>query len=438
MTDIPYARRRFEQATELLSQVHAAPGAADGVVDRYFKAHRNMGAKDRRHAADTVYGCLRRQREGRAIINGVFDAADGQENTEATSMEVAVYLLRHGHWPLDAFADTPVAERVQRLGGAIQGFEVAQLAAAERLNLPDWLYETWLSQLGADGVQALVEALNLPARIDIRVNRRVADRHAMQASLMSRNLIMEAGELSADCLFSGQRGPLQNTLAFRQGGFEMQDEGSQLIGWLLQPAAGETLVDYCAGAGGKTVQIADLMGNTGALLACDIASKRLQQLGPRLARARLSNVTLQPLNEAGVLSAGMADGVLVDAPCSGTGTLRRAPGLKWRDMDLMKLQQQQLAILTAASDLVRPGGRLVYATCSLVKAENEDVVDQFLSACPEFERAGITPTDDPTWALLSANQPALAQRLRECGALQLWPHIHGTDGFYAQYLRRRA
>jgi 16S rRNA (cytosine967-C5)-methyltransferase len=450
-TRVKYASAKFDKATELLAQVLTAPGAADGVIDRYFKAHRNMGSTDRRFAAATVYGCLRHRRELLAIAKEVIKEPWPIDDT---AMLVGVFLLRYERWPAEAFKPTVFADIVNirpypesdgdeksvSFADHLRQFDSRRLPPAEQLSLPDWLYHALNSQMSEAEISDLVESLNQPATVDLRVNLRQGSVEQLRQALLAEDIETAPTTLSSYGLRRAIRGPLQNTRAFKQGCFEFQDEGSQLISWLLMPEPGEFIVDYCAGAGGKTLHLADIMNNRGTLLACDIAARRLAQLKPRLARAGIRNVVSQVLLPGGKeleVYQRTADGVLVDAPCSGTGTLRRSPDLRWRDIDLAAMQQQQLDILVAASELVRSGGRLVYATCSLLAEENQAVVALFLALDPRFE---IDPlprvSDDPTHAALADVDPALLESLLQSGMLQLWPHRHGTDGFFAQRLRR--
>jgi 16S rRNA (cytosine967-C5)-methyltransferase len=216
----------------------------------------------------------------------------------------------------------------------------------------------------------------------------------------------------------------------------MQDAGSQVIGALLPVASGQKVVDFCAGAGGKTLQLAAAMQNKGSLIACDVSEARLNRMRPRLARAGVDNVRIMPLaseTDARLKKLrGSQDAVLVDAPCSGSGTWRRSPDMKWRNMELTALNVTQLSVLTSAAKLVREEGYLVYATCSLMRSENEAVVDAFLAQHPEYVRLSAQSR------LAEAGYQLPDTAFTEQGALQLRPDLHGMDGFYAVLLQRQA
>ncbi|HET7200479.1 MAG TPA: RsmB/NOP family class I SAM-dependent RNA methyltransferase, partial [Burkholderiales bacterium] len=226
---------------------------------------------------------------------------------------------------------------------------------------------------------------------------------------------------------------INNHALFRDGLVEVQDEGSQLLAWLVAPRRGEMIVDFCAGAGGKTLALGALMRSTGRLYAFDISPRRLAGLKPRLARSGLSNVHPQRIegaNDARVKRlAGKIDRVLVDAPCSGLGTLRRNPDMKWRQtpQGVAELVEKQDAILAGAARLVKPGGRLVYATCSILDEENRGVAERFLAGHAHFHLK-------PAGGVLEKERIAL--NMEEY--LELWPHVHGTDGFFAAVFERAA
>lgn len=220
---------------------------------------------------------------------------------------------------------------------------------------------------------------------------------------------------------------------FEHGGLEVQDEGSQLLALLVGPKRGEMIIDFCAGAGGKTLLLGALMRSTGRLYAFDVSAGRLARAKPRFARSGLSNVVpvvIEGENDARVKRlAGKAQRVLVDAPCSGIGTLRRNPDLKWRQSpeSLAELTALQHRILKSAARCVAPGGRLVYATCSLLAEENTQQAERFLAEHPDFERLDAA-------ALLAQRVPAL---VLDGPYMQLRPDVHGTDGFFAAVFERK-
>jgi len=414
---------QFAHAAQLLAAIVAQPGAADRQMDLHFRANPKLGARDRAAIAETVYACLRRFGLPRHLVG------------EAGPAEawLAVHLLREGvsarvletlHYRgVDALAASALAARIRTL-------DPATLPRATRLDLPDWLLARLDAQLGAAETDRLADALRQAAPLDLRTNPLKADRDTVRARLASEGQPLEPTPLSPFGLRRADRAPLFQTQAFRDGLFEVQDEGSQLLGVLVEARRRETVVDYCAGAGGKTLQLAAQMANTGTLYAFDVAGHRLERIRPRLRRAGVDNV--QPVVISGADDPrvrrlqGKADRVLVDAPCSGTGTLRRSPDVKWRPTDLARLAAQQDGILAAAATLVRPGGRLVYATCSLLREENEEVVAAFLGAHPGYRLV-------PVAEVLARRRIPLADAGDH---LRLWPHRHGTDGFFAAVLER--
>ncbi len=275
----------------------------------------------------------------------------------------------------------------------------------------------------------LAAALNRPASVDLRVNIMRGLRDMTRARLFLDGITTLPTPLSPWGLRLVKRVPLQSTAAFREGLIEPQDEGSQLLALLLGAKPGFTVADYCAGAGGKTLALGAAMNNQGKLFAFDTSASRLAKLGPRAYRAGLSIVRTQQLhgdNAEARRMHGQCDAVLVDAPCSGTGALRRNPELRLRTPDFPALQAYQVSILGAAADLVRPAGVLVYATCSLASQENEDVLSKFLR-----ERGDEFVLENAGAFLRVRGVPY------EGVLLKLLPHRHGTDGFFAARLRRR-
>ncbi len=301
--------------------------------------------------------------------------------------------------------------------------------------LPDWLADALRTELG-QGYDALAAALQQPAPLDVRVNGLKAKRPAVLQQLR------QAGHDAAPTRYApwGLRlvgKPSLHALpAFQNGLLEVQDEGSQLLALLVEPRRTDTVVDFCAGAGGKTLALGALMRNQGRLYAFDTSAHRLDALKPRLQRSGLTDVQTLALAHEGDARlqrlAGKVDRVLVDAPCSGLGTLRRSPDLKWRlsvkTVAAMAALQQR--ILAQAALLVKPGGRLVYATCSLLREENEAVAHGFAAT-----HAGFMALDAAT--VLEHAGVAQADALCRSGYLRLWPHLHQTDGFFAALWQRK-
>jgi 16S rRNA (cytosine967-C5)-methyltransferase len=306
---------------------------------------------------------------------------------------------------------------------------------AVRANLPDWLAERLLAQFGEEETQKLADALNQPATLDLRINPHKATREQVMARLAEEGFPVEPMRYSPLGVRRSDRAPLFTLASFKEGWFEVQDEGSQLISMLVAPHKREQVIDFCAGAGGKTLHLAALMENSGAVFAFDISERRLDNLRPRLARAGVDNVRAQLIrdeHDKGLKKfLERADRVLVDAPCSGTGTVRRNPDIKWRPIDLKVLRTTQLSILESAARLVKPGGRLVYATCSLLKEENDDIVSAFLATHSEFVMI-------PASEVLAAQGVTIENGFTAEGAMRLLPHRHGTDGFFAAVLERKS
>lgn len=415
------SRTLFIQATQALGAVLAFDHPADAVLSRHFRDNRELGHRDRGFIAEAVYGVLRRLRWLRRIA--------GAEATPR--MLLLAWFARGEGWPMRNFEGLASATERDWIT-SIKAAEAGEPSLAERADLPDWLAERLLAQMSEDELIALAHGLNRPAPLDLRANLVKTDRDALLERLQADGVRAEPGRLSPQSIRLAGKPALQKHPLFLDGSFEVQDEGSQLLGLLVQPRRGELVVDFCAGAGGKTLQLGAMMRSTGRLYAFDVSEKRLAKLKPRMARAGLSNVhPVLIAHEADAKVkrlAGKADRVLVDAPCSGLGTLRRNPDLKWRqdETSVAELTVKQAAILAAAATLVRPGGRLVYATCSLLSAENDEIVAAFLEKHPDFSLL-------PASAVLGKQGIAC-----EGDVLRLLPHKHNTDGFFAAAMERKA
>jgi 16S rRNA (cytosine967-C5)-methyltransferase len=413
----------LNQAAELLRAVMAFDQPADAVVSAYFRRQRALGGRDRHALAETVYAVLRRRlwlqhavQDGRGPLERRLAMAGWQGDER--SLQAA--LEPHETAWLAGLPKAPPADAPAKL----------------HHNLPDWLAGALHQQLDAPAFQQLAQALLEPAPLDLRVNSWKIKREDVLSELLQAGLDVAPTPYSPWGLRVQGRPPLQDTPAFRAGRFEVQDEGSQLLALLLDAKRGEMVVDFCAGAGGKTLALGAAMRNTGRLYALDTSGHRLDAMKPRLARSGLSNVHAVQIaherDERVKRLAGKIDRVLVDAPCSGLGTLRRNPDLKWRQSPqaVVEMRARQQAILSAAANLLKPGGRLVYATCSLLEVENEAVARIFEEAQPDFE---VLPADQ----VLERARIGAANALVDGVRLRLWPHRHGTDGFFAAVWQRK-
>lgn len=396
------------QAAELIEEILCTHKPADRVLEQHFRGHRNMGANDRRNVAELVYGVLREYR--------LFSHLSASEQALSA---LSVYLQIRQHW-------TPA--QLAELGlPTMQPPPAAELPFAIRYSLPDWLADRLLDEQGPEQAAALAQSLLQPATLDIRVNTLKTTRTTLARSLAEQGYPVQATPFSPLGLRRHERSPLFNLASFQDGWFEVQDEGSQLLALLVDARPGQRVVDLCAGAGGKSLALAALMENRGEIWACDVASRRLQELRRRMRRAGAHNIRVQPIvdvqdaNLAPLL--GRCQRVLLDVPCSGTGTLRRNPDLKWRPLELSELRQMQAEILAAGARLVQPGGRLIYATCSLLRAENQAIIEEFLAVHPQFRR--LSPTD------ILAKQGIVLAAEDAAGNFQILPHCHKTDGFFA-------
>jgi 16S rRNA (cytosine967-C5)-methyltransferase len=405
--------RHAETALRELLQFDAP---ADQTLSRYFRTHRALGQKDRAFVAESAFAVLRRRRS--------LEAAAAVAEPHALLIAALLRVLGISGRALEELADADLVRR-------IRAARSDALPDAVRADLPDWLWQRLEAQQGRDEALRIARGLLNPAPLDLRVNLARVSRDEVLARLAHDGIEASATPYSPAGVRLGAKPAINHHALFLDGLIEVQDEGSQLLAWLLAARRGEMVADYCAGAGGKTLALAMLMRGAGRIYAMDVSAKRLAALAPRAARAHVSNI--HPIALAGDNDArakrlaGKLDRVLVDAPCSGFGTLRRNPDLKRRHgpAAIAELARKQRGILAAAARLVKPGGRLVYATCSILEEENEGVADSFAAVHKEFSSLSCA-------ALLASQKIALDTGER----LRLWPHVHGTDGFFAAVFER--
>jgi 16S rRNA (cytosine967-C5)-methyltransferase len=414
----------IDLTAQLLQEVLRLEQPADRLVSAFFRKHRMLGARERHALAETVYAVLRR----RLLLQHLAQAGSGP-----LARRLVLLGWQGERAALERAISPPEADGLAR----VAAIDVASLAPRLRHNLPDWVAQPLAAELGDAEFEALAARLLEPAPLDLRANALLGDRKAAQAALAEEGVQAAPTPWSPWGLRAEGKPALNRLAAFERGLVEVQDEGSQLLALLTGAGRGEMVVDFCAGAGGKTLALGAMMRNTGRLYAFDTSDHRLAALKPRLARSGLSNVHPAAIaherDDRVRRLAGKIDRVLVDAPCSGLGTLRRNPDLKWRQSPqaVAELAVRQQAILAAAGRLLRPGGRLVYATCSLLRSENEDIANAFTQA----ERGQFEPV--PVAQVLAQARVAEAQTLGVGGFLRLLPHRHGTDGFFAAVWQRR-
>jgi 16S rRNA (cytosine967-C5)-methyltransferase len=424
-------------AIDILAAIDTGERPADDISADYFRRRRYIGAKDRAHIAGHVYTVLR-HRPALDWWTRRYPVEIGPR-----SRVLAALVLAEGWRPEvvtaccdgDRFRPSPLAEAEERLvrGLATHTLRHPEMPRAVANDLPDWL-EPYLERVFGEGLEREVAGFNAAAAIDLRVNLLKADRETARQALAAEGISAEPTPWSPVGLRLAERVPLGGLSAFKEGLVEVQDEGSQITALLADARPGMRVVDFCAGAGGKTLALAAGMANRGKLVACDVSARRLERAVRRLRRAGVGNVERRVLtgerDKWVKRHAGGFDRVLVDAPCLGTGTWRRNPGDKWRvtPEDLADLIVRQQEILSSAARLVRPGGRLVYATCSVLREEDEAQAEAFLAAEPAFS---VVPAARAWNETIGGHSPAGERYLR------LTPARHGTDGFFVTIFERQ-
>ncbi len=394
---------------------------ADAIVSRFFRDNRGLGPRERATLAETVYAVLRKKL--------LFDhfAPSGSGPKERRLAILGFY------GPRD-FLMSALTDQEKNWLAQCDQVKADDLMERHRHNLPEWLVQPLKDQLGAD-FWPLANSLNQNAGLDLRVNALNDKRADVQKELNKAGIKTTLTPFSPLGLRLQDKPALNKMDVFTRGAIEVQDEGSQLLAMLLDAKRGEMVVDFCAGAGGKTLAIGAAMRSTGRLYAFDTSAHRLDALKPRLARSGLSNVHPAAIaherDDRVKRLAGKIDRVLVDAPCTGLGTLRRNPDLKWRQslQGVEEMAVKQAAILQSAARLLKSGGRLVYATCSILPQENEAIAQAFSDANPDFS---VLDAGE----ILAGLKVESAAQLCSGGEngqkyLRLWPHKHQTDGFFA-------
>lgn len=434
---------RIAAAIDILEALAAGTRPADDVTADYFRRRRYIGSKDRAQVARHVYSVLRHRaaldwwvdRAGKGEIRvaprsrmmAALAIAEGEPETEITAS------FDGGKFRPAALAPEE-AQLVHGLAGRTLRHPAMPRAVAN--DLPDWLLPH-LQAVYGERLEEEMAGLNSAAPVDLRVNLIKTDRAGAIGALAAEGVRAEPTPWSPVGLRLKERVPLSGLAAFKEGLVEVQDEGSQLAALLLGAKPGMRVVDFCAGAGGKTLALAAAMKNRGKIVACDTAGWRLDRSGQRLRRAGAGNVERKALSSERdpwvKRHAKSFDRVLVDAPCLGVGSWRRNPDAKWRAMpqDLAELQIRQHDILASAARLVKPGGRLAYVTCSLLREENEAQAECFLAEAADFALVPIAAAWDE-----AVDSPCPAPMFNGGDFLRLTPALHGTDGFFVAVFER--
>jgi 16S rRNA (cytosine967-C5)-methyltransferase len=413
----------IRQAAMLLSNLLDFNSPADAKLSEFFRNNRDLGTKERAFVAESVYGVLRRLRYLSAIT-----ASEEGDADDARKLILAWLLRIEGKSIREL--DNVLSEQQKEWAVAIKAKSTEDFPLAVQADVRDWLWDKLVAQYGEAEALKICRSMFEQASLDLRVNTIKDNREEVLKRMIAENTNNENTIETTPYSPIGIRMParlgINKHVLFTEGKIEVQDEGSQLLTYLVAPKRGQMIADFCAGAGGKTLAVGALMKNTGRLYAFDVSEKRLNNLGQRLKRSGLSNMHAQVItseNDAKLKRLnGKFDRVLVDAPCTGLGTLRRNPDLKWRQTEqaVAEMNLKQASILARAAKLVKAGGRLIYATCSLLRDENEAIVEGFLGTHPDFK-------------VIPANQILAQQQIGlDTGEfLKLLPHLHGTDGFFA-------
>jgi len=412
-------RARLEVALAALQELLTFAAPADSTLKRFFRSHPELGQQERAFVAELAFAVLRNLR--------LLEHLGAQRSTRRLAL--ASLTVAFG---ISVRELAPLLRREEETWLAqLRSQAQAELVPAVRFSLPDWLWERLLEQYGATELEPLARALLQQAPLDLRVNTLLASREDVLVQLAKEGIGAESTAYSPVGIRLQGKPALQKHPLFLAGKVEVQDEGSQLLGYLVAPRRRQMVVDFCAGAGGKTLALGAMMHSEGRLYAFDTSDRRLANLKARLKRSGLSNIHPQHIDTEADARIQRLDGkidrVLVDAPCSGFGTLRRNPDLKWRQHaeGIAQMVRKQTAILQSAGRLVKPGGRLVYATCSLLREENQQVAEQFLERNPMFV---LTPAH----AVLKSQGIEL-----DTGPyFRVLPNTHAMDGFFAAVMER--
>ncbi|MCC6137967.1 MAG: methyltransferase domain-containing protein [Bdellovibrionaceae bacterium] len=391
-----YHKHLFDKTASTLVHIFTEDAHADKVIEKLFKENKKWGKRDRQFVAETVYDCVR--------WKALYDFILTHAHDSALTM-IDVHLL----WKNEPLPDWSKTKLTRADMDSLLKSAPAHILAS----FPEWLYERAQQEIGADRWKLCAQALNEQAHVVLRSNSLKKTRKEVAAALAQEGFETEIVEHLPEALILKKRGNIFRSVAFQSGFFEVQDANSQHVALMVNPQPGERIIDACAGAGGKSLHLAALMKNKGKLLSLDIYDSKLEELRRRSRRAGVDIIETRPIESTKVIKRlqDSADAVLLDVPCSGLGVLKRNPDSKWKlsPEKISTLQKTQNEILSSYSRMVKPKGRLIYSTCSILPSENQDQVEHFLK-------------ENPNWKKVSDQT--------------LWPHITGFDGFYLCHLER--
>lgn len=425
---------RIQSTIDLLMSMETVDRPADAIISGYFRARRYMGSKDRAAVSKLVYGVLRHH----ARIHWWLEKCEADTSPRAQLISYLLLIEKQKASTLPEifsgkkFAPAELNEDEEKLVGRLSGHtaEHPEMPDMVKAECPDWAHESLAKRFG-DSFARELSALLAPAPLDLRINPLKTSREEAMETLIKNGIHAEPCKISPWGIRVLERPDLNRVTLLRDGAVEIQDEGSQLVALLVNAKPGQRVVDFCAGAGGKTLAISATMKNKGHIIACDVLANRLKRSSERFRRAGLHNIETKAISSESdpwvKKHKGSFDRVLVDAPCSGTGTWRRNPDSRWRNLgpDLDALIHLQERILSSASRLVKPGGRLIYATCSLLPEENEEQIEKFLASHSDFK---VIPVNNIESSPIAArnNSPYML----------LTPATDGTDGFFTAVMEK--
>lgn len=439
-------------AFSALRSVHQG-AFADMALDRLLhraQASGGLSNADRRLATELVYGCVRRQRTLDVLITQFArKPADQQPLNLRLILQLGLYQLRYlSQIPPAAAVNTTVdlakAIGLPGLTGVVNGIMrqyVRRSAVSDPLHLPDdrvqrlaiqhsypdWIVETWLAQFGLESAEQLCQWFNQPPHLDLRINPLRTSIAQVVAAFEDANLsTVTLPFLPQGLRIVGSPGAIQQLPGFGEGWWTVQDSSAQLVSHLLDPQPDDLVIDACAAPGGKTTHLAELMGDRGVIWACDRSANRLKKVRENAERLRLISIQICAEDSRTIDQfTNRADRVLLDVPCSNLGTLNRHADARWRQTpdNIETLAQLQQELLSHAATWVKPGGHLVYSTCTLHPAENEAIISAFLR-------------DRPDWHIQPPSVPELAGFVATEGWMRVLPHQHDMDGFFMAHLRR--